>query len=215
MRAFLKTRWGKVVLYGSMIWIPLVIFFLNYSFITSRGNSSMPLFRDGDVLWVKRFSSFQRGQVALLYPPKDAPQAISAFGTRVRFIKRILGVPGDRLWMKQGRFWLNGQRLEENYTIPYWLKDDNWDDSSYLSNSDTWVFWKDSDQKVCDTGNLNCHPRSILLKPDEYFVVGDNRSPGGSEDSRVFGAVERADMLGTVQWIGFPTKSLEIPEELK
>ncbi len=117
--------------------------------------------------------------------------------------------------MKQGRFWLNGRPLEERYTIPYWVKEDNWDNSSYLSNSDTWAFWQNSDQKVCDTENPNCKPRSILLKPDEYFVVGDNRSPGGSEDSRVFGAVERADMLGNVQWIGFPPKSLEIPEELK
>jgi signal peptidase I len=215
MKEFLKTRWGQIVIVGSIIWVPLVIFFLNYSFVTYRGQSGMPSIHDGDVMWVKRFSGFQRGQVALLYPPKDAPQSISALGTRVRFVKRILGIPGDRLWMKQGRFWLNGKRLEESYTIPYWVKEDNWDDSSYLSNSNTWVFWKDSDQRVCDTKDSNCQHRAILLKPGEYFVVGDNRSPGGSEDSRVFGAVDRADMLGTVQWVGFPPRSLEIPQELK
>jgi signal peptidase I len=140
---------------------------------------------------------------------------MTALGTRVRFIKRILGIPGDRLWMSKGRIWLNGKRLEESYTIPYWVKQDNWDDISYLSNSNTWIFWKTADPNPCNTSNPNCQPRSILLKPNEYFVVGDNRSPGGSEDSRVFGPVDKADMLGTVQWIGFPPKSLKIPEELK
>jgi signal peptidase I len=175
----------------------------------------MPSIQDRDVLWVKRFSSFQRGEVALLYPPKNAPQSMSVLGTRVRFVKRILGIPGDRLWMSKGRFWLNGKLLEESYTLPYWIKQDNWDNISYLANSNDWVFWKTADPNPCNTSNPNCKPRSILLKSDEYFVVGDNRSPGGSEDSRVFGAVEKADMLGTVQWIGFLPKSLEIPQELK
>ncbi len=215
MKEFLKTRWGKVVIVGSMIWIPLLVFFLSYSRVTFRGISGMPSIHDGEVLWVKRISSFQRGEVALLYPPKDAPQSMTVLGTRNRFVKRILGIPGDRLWMKQGRFWLNGKRLEEDYAIPYWVKEDNWDDSSYLANSNTWAFWKTTDQNPCKGTNPNCKPRSILLKPNEYFVVGDNRSPGGSEDSRVFGAVEKADILGVLVSVGFPPKSLEIPQELK
>ena len=183
--------------------------------VTYQGQSGMPNFRDGEVLWVKKTSSFQRGQLALMYPPKNAPQALSVLGARVRFVKRILGVPGDQIWMKQGRIWLNSKRLEETYTIPYWIKENNWDNSSYLANSNDWMFWKNPEQNPCKSTDPSCHPRSIQIKPDEYFVVGDNRSPGGSEDSRVFGAVDKADMLGAVQWIGFPPRTLEIPEELK
>jgi signal peptidase I len=215
MKEFLKTRWGKVVIVGSIIWIPLILFFMNFTLTKSPGTSNMPTLSYDRWLLFMKTSNFHRGQFALVYPPKNAPNSISRFGTRLRYIKRILGVPGDRLWMKQGRFWLNGKRLEESYTIPYWVKDDLWDNSSYLSNSDTWVFWQNSDQKVCDTEDSSCQPRSILLKQDEYFVVGDNRSPGGSEDSRVFGAVEKADILGVLVSVGFPPKSLEIPQELK
>ncbi len=175
----------------------------------------MPTLSSDQWLLFMKTSSFHRGQFAILHPPINGPDAFSVLGTRNRFIKRILGIPGDRLWMRQGRFWLNGKRLEESYTIPYWMKDDNWDKSSFLSNSDTWEFWQNSNQKVCDTEDSDCQPRSILLKPDEYFVVGDNRSPGGSEDSRVFGSVTKSDLLGVLVSVGFPPKSLEIPDELK
>ena len=46
-------------------------------------------------------------------------------------------------------------------------------------------------------------------------MVGDNRSLGSSYDSRVFGAVDRADIIGVAQYVGIPPKKLEIPEELK
>ena len=198
-----------------MIWLPLLAFLLIFSIIKSPGSSNMPSLPSGEVLFFNKLASFQRGQFVLLYPPKNAPQALSAFGIRVRFIKRILGVPGDRLWMCKGRFWLNGKQLEESYTIPYWVKDDNWDNSSYLASSDTWIFWDNLDLSPRNTTEASCKAYSILLKSDEYFVVGDNRSPGGSEDSRVFGAVKKADILGALWWASFPPRTLEIPEELK
>jgi signal peptidase I len=48
----------------------------------------------------------KRGQVVVFYPPS---------GTGDALIKRVIGVPGDRLELREDGVWLNGQRLDESY----------------------------------------------------------------------------------------------------
>jgi len=47
----------------------------------------------------------------------------------------------------------------------------------------------------------------VILKPDEYYVLGDNRRLGESMDSRFFGPVRRSDLLGGVSAVIWPPSS--------
>jgi signal peptidase I len=64
----------------------------------------------------------------------------------VNYIKRIVGLPGDRVEIKDGSIYINSQKIDEPYLT---------------SNEQTKTVAKDLD---------------IKLKEDEYFVLGDNRN---------------------------------------
>jgi signal peptidase I len=83
-------------------------------------------------------------------------------------VKRIIAMPGESIYLKRGVVYINGRRLEEPY-LP--------------SGTPTYAYEKHEDEFIC-CGN------------DQYFVLGDNRN--NSTDSRTFGPVTRADILGKI-----------------
>ena len=91
------------------------------------------------------------------------------------FIKRVVAVPGDRILIRQGRVYVSGKLLEEPYI-----------------NSEPWT--ENADWPLSQSGD----PDGVLLKSDEYFVMGDNRNH--SSDSRLFGPVRR-DQIEARAWI--------------
>jgi signal peptidase I len=91
------------------------------------------------------------------------------------FIKRIVGVPGDHILVRGGHVYVNGRQVSESY-----INSEPWTDSA--------------DWPIGQAGD----PQGVLLKSDEYFVMGDNRNH--SSDSRVFGPVRR-DQIEARAWI--------------
>ena len=83
------------------------------------------------------------------------------------FIKRIIAVPGDRLLIRNSHVYIDGRRLYEPYLKEPWTINNNWP-----ANPDS---------------------RGVLIPPNEYFVMGDNRN--FSTDSRAFGLIARKDIL--------------------
>jgi signal peptidase I len=78
--------------------------------------SMLPTLEVGDRVFVAQDERYhpQRGHI-VVFTPNDAlkkldPQ-VSAF-----YIKRIIAIPGDTIQIRQGKVWLNGQSIEENYT---------------------------------------------------------------------------------------------------
>lgn len=95
-----------------------------------------------------------RGDIVILRDPEDPSQD---------FIKRVIGLPGERILIRGGHVYINDHLLVE----------------PYLHLSSPWVTQADWP----DNG------RPVTLGPDEYFVMGDNRN--NSSDSRVFGPIHR------------------------
>jgi len=129
----------KIALIALVIVAP-IRYFLFQPFIVS-GDSMVPNFKNGDYLIVDeislRFSSLQRGDVIVFNFPKN---------TKERFIKRIIGLPGETIGILDGQVAVT----KDGKTTVL--------DEKYLPN------------------NLKTYPNeTITLKSDEYFVMGDNR----------------------------------------
>src|SRR5579863_6139878 len=87
----------------------LIITFL-YQPVRVEGTSMLPRLEDHDRLFINKFvyhiESIQRGDVVVFHYPRDPQKS---------YIKRVIALPGDRIWIDHGELWLNGVRVSENY----------------------------------------------------------------------------------------------------
>jgi signal peptidase I len=111
-----------------------------------------------------RFSDPQRGDIVVFYPPFAGPV----------LIKRIVGLPGETISLKDGAVYVDGRRLDEPYVR---VVDGAPVPSEPFSNGQPWSLQE-----------------PYTVPADNYFVMGDNRVDSG--DSREFGPVQRAQMVG-------------------
>jgi signal peptidase I len=104
----------------------------------------------------------QRGDIIILRPPTDNSKD---------FIKRVIALPGERLFIQDGHVYINGHLLDEPYLPEAWTT---------LNNPAPW--------SVGD---------GAVIPANEYFVMGDNRNR--SQDSRIFGPIGR-DRIDGKAW---------------
>ena len=94
----------------------LIITFL-YQPVRVEGTSMLPRLEDRDRLFINKFvyhiESIQRGDVVVFHYPLDQEKS---------YIKRVIALPGDRLWIDHGRVWLNGKPQRESY-VPERFRD--------------------------------------------------------------------------------------------
>lgn len=109
--------------------------------VVIRGRSMIPTLRDGDQYLLNRiaylFREPRRGDLVVIHDPGHTDMAI----------KRIVGLPGDQIEIKDGMLYVNQKRLNEAYLAPH-----------------TKTF----------PGDAILH--SVKLGNKQYFVMGDNRS---------------------------------------
>jgi signal peptidase I len=109
------------------------------------------------------------------------------------FVKRVIGLPGDRIKMVHGRVFLNGRELNEPFVVhkrhdydPY--RDDFPNLHFFRPDVNVDARWWGQMHKMVDS-------RGQLIVPEgQYFVMGDNRDD--SDDSRYWGFVPREAILG-------------------
>jgi len=164
----------KIVIVALLIVLP-IRYFLFQPFIV-KGQSMEPNFENGDYLIIDEISyrlrEPQRGEVIVFRYPYNPSQ---------RYIKRIIGLPGELIEVKDGRVMVGNQVLNEEEYLPSGLT---------------------------IPGNVR-----FLLDENEYFVLGDNR--GSSSDSRQWGPLKRANIIGRVYFKAWPVTAMakiEVPE---
>ncbi len=108
--------------------------------------------------FIYRFTEAERGDIALFENQQGGGDPL---------IKRVIGLPGDELELRDGKVYVDGSPLEEPY-----LKRDT---------------CKPGLPKTCSFG-------PVTVPKDHYFMMGDNRT--NSFDSRFFGPVPEDDVLG-------------------
>lgn len=127
------------------------------------GSSMFPTLHSGDYIITNKIeykiTQPKRGEIIVFKSPRDADS--------VDFIKRIIGLPGDRVKVENGHFYINDALLAENYL-----------QSTILTLPG--AFLREGEE--------------VVVSPDHYLVIGDNRM--ASSDSREWGFISREEIIG-------------------
>ncbi len=150
------------------------IFFFVYLLVMRphkiKGQSMMPNFPDAEYLLTEKVTYYlhkpQRGDVVVFTPPISETD---------EFIKRIVALPGERVMVRGGLVYVNGNLLKESY-IP---EDSRTEGGSFLAEG-----------------------TEFTVPPGEYFVMGDNREH--SSDSRFWGPITPKEISGRAWVIYWP-----------
>lgn len=126
------------------------------------GVSMWPTLHDSDRYflnrWTYHFRMPERGEIVVVKDPTDGSYCV----------KRIIGLPGESLYFKNGDLFVNGKELDEPYLNP-----------------GTKTFTPEVIQQEL-----------VACGKDRYYVLGDNRNY--SYDSRYYGPISRQNILGVV-----------------
>lgn len=167
----------RIVLIAFVLMVGFRVFVAE-PFVVS-GSSMVPNFHNREYLVVDkisyRFSEPARGDVIVFRYPKDTSQY---------FIKRIIGLPNEKVQIVDGRVKVYNSEHPDGSLIT----------EAYLPNNDV-TFGQDT---------------VVNLGSDEYYVLGDNRL--GSSDSRVWGILPKHDIIGTAWLRAFPLNAFGLPE---
>ena len=149
------------------LWLAAICLFViwaiighQYRFTYNHGTSMEPTYSDGDWMVVEKRDKL----------PKDwAPDRYDVIVIRnekekENLCKRVIGIPGDKIEIKEGHIFVNGNKLEGPYghgRISYFLTDENGEDLHYWGTRDKVVKYPDEQQ--------------IIVAEGCVWVIGDNR----------------------------------------
>ena len=151
--------------------LALAVFVLLYLFVAQpnevKGSSMVPNFVDKEFLLTEKlsyqFGDPKRGDVIIFKAPPSEPCA----SEECEYIKRIIGIPGDKVMVKDGQVYLNGQLLNQSFL---------------------------SDGVLTNEGQYADEGIEKTLLDDQYLCFGDNRQH--SRDGREFGPIKKELIVG-------------------
>jgi signal peptidase I len=146
------------------------------------------------------YREVSRGDVVVFYKPGAEPN-----GEHIFVVKRVVGIPGDRIHLRAGVVYLNGVARNEP-----------WAAKPASSNYDPYVNDFPSVDPSLEPGvtaewsgllSQYVHGQDLEVPPGNYFVMGDNRT--NSLDSRFWGFVPRKNIVGRPLFVYW---SIEMPD---
>ncbi len=161
--------WMRDLAFSVLIAIVLIVFI--YQPVKVEGTSMMPALTDQERIFINKFTyrfgigSIERGDLVVFWYPHDQSKS---------YIKRVIGLPGDTVEVRNGTVIVNGRPLAEDY-VPEEYRD-----------------------------HQSFH--AVTVSPDNYYVLGDHRS--SSNDSRVWGTVERKYIYGKAVFVYWPLEKM-------
>ena len=147
------------------------------------------------------YRPLRHGEPVVFYKPVLEPD-----GTNLTLVKRVIGLPGDRIHLRDGIVYLNGVAQNEPHAAkpPYSTRNLYRDDFPAVSPA--------TDPRVTATWSVDLPSHiqgsDLVVPPDCYFVMGDNRPD--SLDSRYWGFVHRDNLIGRPLFVYW---SFDEPEE--
>lgn len=171
--SILRKVWQWFLDFVETIVIALAIFVIVYRFLFQphqvKGNSMYDNFYDGEYLLTDKisyqFNQPKHADVIVFQAPKNEDYD---------YIKRIIGLPGDRVSLNNGSIYLNGQLLDESGYLDYGI--------------------------LTRPGRFLQEGMTVTVPANQYFVLGDNRD--NSSDSREWGTVPEQNIVGRA-WVRY------------
>lgn len=159
-----------ILLFSSFFWLILVYTGTVKIEIPTQGSSMLPTIRENSKVYLKVYpqidllgKSVGRGDIVVFSNKKTVDT--NDHNKEINYVKRIVGVPGDSLIIRDGFIWVNGKLYEEPYT---------------LKSRSTF-----GGKEIKDCNKITVPDRS-------FFVLGDNRKR--SLDSRDIGIISEDDI---------------------
>ncbi|HEY4526085.1 MAG TPA: signal peptidase I [Candidatus Paceibacterota bacterium] len=150
-----------------------------------QGASMSPNFSNGDYLLIDELSYYlrepQRGEVIVFKFNQGSGENVS----HVYYIKRVIGLPGEKIEIKDGKVVVYKAGEEKGFTLP----------EDYLPRGR---------ETLVRPGGQS----AFVLKEGEFLALGDNRSY--SYDSRDWGVVHRDWIVGTARFRLWPPRELQV-----
>lgn len=167
------------------------------------GASMLPTLLDGDKVWVNKLAydvkiPFTEISLSKISDPKRGDVIIiDSKKAHKRLVKRIVGIPGDTIYMQNNALVINGKAA--NYNV-------------LSRNDDSLIILEElpgkTHQARLSRYFINRSNRSYgpaVVPEDHYFVLGDNRD--NSADSRVYSFIPREEIIGRSSSVVFSLDS--------
>lgn len=163
--------------------LALSVFVLMYLFVAQpnevKGNSMLPNFVNGEFLLTDKLSyqlgEPKRGDVIVFKAPPSEPCSEN----ECEYIKRIIGIPGDRIKVEGGQVYLNGTLLNQ-FFLPV--------------------------DFVSEPGDFCREGEEVTVPAGMYLPFGDNRSH--SRDGREFGPIKKELIVGRAFFKYWPAAAI-------
>lgn len=157
------------------------VFLVIYAFLLRpfevKGDSMYPNFKDGEYILTNlislRLGNPKIGDVVVFKAPNDKEKD---------YIKRIIGLPGDTVSIKNGGVYVNGVVFDESKYLKSTVKTYN--------------------------GAFLMEGQEAVVPEDNFFVLGDNRPY--SSDSREFGFVNKSNLIGISFFVYWPLNEMQL-----
>jgi signal peptidase I len=222
----LKTIWENIKSLAGAVLIYLVIkTFLMEAFRIPSG-SMIPTLLVGDWLFVNKlaygphipltkihlpgYRTPQHGDVVVFVSPYQPDEAERGADATPTLVKRLVGTPGDTLYMRAGMLYRNGIAQRQGFGA-----DRNWkgvpDETSPLYD------WQHQHElKGSRFGEPPAQPTHdnwgpLVIPPERYFMMGDNRYC--SKDGRYWGLVPKDNLRGRPMFVYYSYRTSASPEE--
>ena len=162
---------------GIAIFTTLFITTFVFNAAEVKGDSMSPTLEEGDRLIIKKYEvvleteDYKRGDIIVFESPLENDDKY--------YIKRVIGLPGDKITISNGRLNINDIEIEE----PYISKDAFTESLAFGDN--------------------------YIVSENELFVMVDNRLPGKSNDSRSFGSVSLETIKGKIVFRFLPIDKID------
>lgn len=143
------------------------------------GDSMAPTLHNKEQIVVEKvsmnFSELKHGDIVVFNSPENENMLV---------IKRLIGLPGDTVTIREGHVYLNNTQLDEPYL----------------------------DSEITTKGKEIEEAQLVKVPSDAYFVLGDNRD--NSMDSRDFGLVKMDKLVGKAVLVYYPFENIRVLKEL-
>jgi signal peptidase I len=134
--------WVRDLAFSVLIAVVLIVFI--YQPVKVEGTSMEPGLSDNERIFINKFTyklnlgDIHRGDTVVFWYPADTTKS---------YIKRVIGLPGDRIRIAHGRVYLNGSALVEDYVAEQHRDPSSWNNG-----------------------------REVAVPAGDYFVLGDHRN---------------------------------------